>query len=214
VRLVPVTLPGPAGTLEALLQENEARRHALTAVVCHPHPSYGGTMHNKVVHRLAQVLHARGAAVLRFNFRGVGQSEGGFDGGRGETEDARAALAFMRERYPGARRWVGGFSFGSWIASRLAAAERDVDLLVLIAPPVRKSDFAMLHHGTLAKVVIQGTSDKTCPPEDLDREFPLWAEPKTLVRVEGATHFFDKQLADLAKALDQALPPAPQEAPS
>jgi uncharacterized protein len=213
-RLVPVTLRGPAGSLEALLQESEGRTHALAAVVCHPHPLYGGTMHNKVVHRVAQVLHARGAAVLRFNFRGAGASQGSFDAGRGESEDARAALDFMRKRHPHARRWLAGFSFGSWIAARLAASQPDVEQLVLIAPPVRKSDFAVLHHARVPKLVVQGASDRTCPIEDLEREFPLWADPKKLVRVEGATHFFDKQLADLAKALDQALPLAPQGATS
>jgi alpha/beta superfamily hydrolase len=204
-RVTPVEIAGPAGVLEGLLQHHEGARTPLSALVCHPHPLYGGTMHNKVAHRVASTLHGLGATVLRFNFRGAGRSAGTHDAGRGELEDARAALAWLRERTPGARTWVAGFSFGSWIAARLAASDAGVERLILIAPPVRKSDFAVLHHARLPKLVVQGTADVTCRPEDLEREFPLWAEPKVLVMVPGATHFFDTQLGALADALVQVL---------
>src|SRR3989442_386300 len=118
---MPLSLSGPAGNLEALLQERTPGEHGVIAVVCHPHPQYGGTMHNKVVHRVAVTLLNLGAAVLRFNFRGVGKSAGVYGDGDGELEDARAALGFMRGRYSGAREWVAGFSFGAWVAARLAA---------------------------------------------------------------------------------------------
>lgn len=205
-RIVPVTIPGPAGSLEGLLQEHGSDRHRLTALLCHPHPLYGGTMHNKVVHRTSTVLHGLGAAVLRFNFRGVGRSAGRFDRGVGELEDARAALDFLRARHPGARRWVGGFSFGSWVAARLAAgAAADVERLVLIAPPVGRSSFSVMRHASLPKLVIQGTRDDVCPIEQLEAEFPTWAEPRTLTRVDGATHFFDGKLGALANALLEGL---------
>jgi alpha/beta superfamily hydrolase len=204
-RLVAVTIQGPAGPLEALLQERDAHDHALTALVCHPHPLYGGTLHNKVVHRVASTLHALGAAVLRFNFRGVGKSAGAHDEGEGELEDARVALEFLRGRYPRARRWLAGFSFGSWIASRLAAQERDIEQLILVAPPVTRAGFDVLRRATVPKLVLQGSADEVCPPAQLAAEFPGWAEPKHLVMIEGAGHFFDRQLTPLGDALREQL---------
>jgi len=200
-RLTPIVLQGSAGRLEGLLQERDAHDHEVTAVVCHPHPLYGGTLHNKVAHRVASALFGMGVAVLRFNFRGVGASEGAFDQGRGELEDAQAALAFMRERYPNARRWIAGFSFGSWVASRLAAGEADAEQLILIAPPVHTQTFAEMRTCVVPKLVIQGTADDICRPENLARVFPGWADPKRLIEVPQASHFFDKQLAELAEAV-------------
>ncbi len=204
-RLLPLVLDGPAGPLEALLQEHDARDHDLAAVVCHPHPLFGGTLHNKVVHRVASTLQAMGAAVLRFNFRGVGRSAGAFDQGEGELDDARAALAFLRGRYPAARRWVAGFSFGSWVASRLAAASPDVERLILVAPPVHTQSFEEMATCPVPKLVVQGLADDICRPENLARVYPGWAEPKRLMKVEGASHFFDKHLADLAEAIREGL---------
>jgi alpha/beta superfamily hydrolase len=207
-RLVPLTIAGPAGRLEALLQEHEARDHAIAALVCHPHPLYGGTMHNKVAHRAASVLHELGAAALRFNFRGAGASEGSHDRGEGELEDARAALRFLAGRYPEARRWVAGFSFGAWIAARLAAAETGIERVILIAPPVQTSSFDVLRTLAVPKLVFQGLDDTVCAPGALHAQFPGWAEPKKLVEIPGATHFFDRQLGALADAMREALAPA------
>jgi alpha/beta superfamily hydrolase len=213
-RLVPVAIDGPAGTLEALLQERAGEPPSVAAVVCHPHPLYGGTMHNKVVHRTASALHGLGAAVLRFNFRGVGASAGTHDHGAGELDDARAALAHLRARFPAAQLWVAGFSFGSWIAARLAAADATVERLILIAPPVRTASFEVLHSLATPKLVVQGMRDDTCPPEALEAEYPAWSEPKELVRIDGATHFFDRQLGPLAHALEERLRPhVPMRAP-
>lgn len=200
-RLVHLTLDGPAGPLEAVLQERTPGEHAITAVVCHPHPLYGGTLHNKVVHRVASTFHALGAAVLRFNFRGAGKSAGSFDDGAGELEDARAAWMFMRTRWPRARRWLAGFSFGSWIAARLAVEIDDVERLLLVAPPVQSSPFDVLRRSTVPKWVIQGAADEVCPLAKLQAEFPYWAEPKRLVMVEGASHFFDRKLDALGDAV-------------
>jgi len=118
-RLIPLMLEGPAGPIEALLQERGETPHDVIAVVLHPHPLYGGTLHNKVAHRVASTLFSMGAAVLRFNFRGVGKSAGTHDRGIGELADAHVALRWLAARHPGARQWVAGFSFGSWVASRL-----------------------------------------------------------------------------------------------
>ena len=203
-RLVPATLRGPAGSLEALLQIREPPEHPIAAVVCHPHPLYGGTLNNKVVHRVASVLLEQGAAVLRFNFRGVGKSAGEFDG-EAEIEDARVALGFMRERFPAARQWLAGFSFGAWVASRLAGSEPDIERLVLVAPGVLTGSFEVLRTSSIPKLVVAGTRDEICPWSAVEREFSTWAEPKRLLKVDGATHFFDRQLGDLGKVLAQAL---------
>lgn len=204
-RLASVVLDGPAGALEGLLQERAGIAPPIAAVICHPHPLYGGTLNNKVVHRVASTLHSLGAAVLRFNFRGVGKSAGTHDRGAGEIDDARAALGWMRARYPGASAWVGGFSFGSWVAARLAARGPEAERLILVAPPVRTASFAALHECATPKIIVQGTADDTCPLAELEREYPSWAEPKRLVLVEGASHFFDRRLTELADGLTAAI---------
>lgn len=204
-RLTPLVLKGTAGDIEGLLQERDAHDHRITAVVCHPHPLYGGTMHNKVAHRVAATLFGMGVAVLRFNFRGVGASAGTFDSGEGELEDARVALQFLRERYPASRRWIAGFSFGSWVASRLAASEPDAEQLLLIAPGVHTQTFEEMRTLSVPKVVVQGMADDICRPENLARVFPQWAEPKRLIEVPGASHFFDRQLPELAEAILEGL---------
>ena len=200
-RLREVTIEGPAGPLEGLLQERDAHDHAWIVLVCHPHPQKGGTLHNKVVHRVAAVLHELGATVLRFNFRGVGKSAGVYDQGMGELEDARAALAWLRMRHSGARVTLAGFSFGAWVAARLAASEARIERVILVAPPVSTADFSVLATSPVPKLVIQGTRDDLAPAAALEAAFPGWADPKTLVRVEGATHFFDRQLAALGDAV-------------
>jgi alpha/beta superfamily hydrolase len=204
-RLVPLELQGPAGRIECLLQDREHESPAFVAVVCHPHPLYGGTMHNKVAHRVASALFARGGAVMRFNFRGVGRSEGVHDRGRGELQDALVVLDTLRRRHPEAKVWSAGFSFGSWVASRLAASEPSVEQLILVAPPVHTQTFDELRGSPVRKLVLQGTADTICKPENLARVYPTWAEPKRLVEIPGAGHFFDRQLADLAAGIESGL---------
>jgi len=206
-KLIPVTIPGPAGSLEGLLQERERNPARIIAVVCHPHPLYGGTLHNKVVHRTASTLHQLGVVVLRFNYRGVGLSAGHYDHGAGELDDASTALRWLEARHPFARRWLVGFSFGAWVAARLAAAESAIERVVLIAPGVLTSSFESMHTATVPKLVIQGTADDICPLAALEHEYPAWADPKELALVEGATHFFDRQLGALGDALTLYLGP-------
>lgn len=200
-RIVTLELAGPAGPLEALLQERDGVAPRIVAVVCHPHPLYGGTMHNKVVHRVASTLHGLDGSVLRFNFRGVGRSAGTHDRGKGELDDARCALAWLRERHPDVPVWIAGFSFGAWIAARLAAETAAAERLILIAPGVHTSSFEVLRTAPVPKLVLQGTADDVCRPEDLAREFPSWADPKRLIEIPGASHFFDRQLHELGQAL-------------
>jgi len=208
-RLVKLELAGPAGRLEALLQECDDGRPAFAALVCHPHPLYGGTLHSKVVHRVASTLHELGGTTLRFNFRGVGGSAGAYDEGRGELEDARAALGWLRAHLPGKPLTVAGFSFGAWVAARLAVSEPAVGRLVLVAPPVASADFAVLRTAPVPKLILQGTADVTCPLSALEPELARWAEPRRLRTVEGATHFFDRRLGELALALREGLAELP-----
>src|SRR3954467_6051294 len=170
-------LTGPAGPLEALLDE-PARLDAAAApkaavVFAHPHPQFGGTMHTKVVYRGAKGLARIGCAVLRFNFRGVGRSAGTFDDGQGEKEDFRAALDYMAGRYPGLPLWSAGFSFGSWVALEVGAADDPLAALIGIAPPVATSvsGQAYTFENTLAtvkaKFFVQGEADEVCPLEGM-----------------------------------------------
>ena len=130
-------LAGPAGSLEAILETPADDTVSGAAVVCHPHPQHGGTMHNKVAHTVARAFVRCGFAALRFNFRGTEGSEGQFDGGKGELDDALAAIDWLQARYPAAPSWVSGFSFGAAIAVR-AAVTRDVDGLVSVAPAIHR----------------------------------------------------------------------------
>ncbi len=209
-RLMALDLAGPAGRIAALLQECAGGPPAFAALVCHPHPQHGGTMDNKVVHRVASTLHNLGGTTLRFNFRGVGRSEGRFDHGAGELEDARAALGWLRARLPGVPLLAAGFSFGAWVAARLAVAEPGVGRLVLVGPPVAGADFSALRRATVPKLVIQGTADEICPLSALEPEFEAWAEPRRLETIEGAGHFFDRRLGELAQALRRGLAEGPR----
>ena len=130
----PLFLPGPAGRIEAALDPPEADVEArpLLAIVCHPLPTEGGTMHNKVVTMAARALRECGATTLRFNFRGAGQSEGRFDDGDGELDDLRAVAAWARERHPGKAIWLAGFSFGAYVSLRLAVELRAAALISMV----------------------------------------------------------------------------------
>ena len=135
-------LPGSAGRLEALLWTTSESGLEMAALVCHPHPLFGGTMHNKVVFQVAKALHGRGMPVLRFNFRGAGLSAGEHDHGRGEQDDVRTALDYLAEQYPGWRILLAGFSFGSWVGLQAGCRDDRVTDLVGLGLPVDKTDLA------------------------------------------------------------------------
>src|SRR5437016_10349619 len=138
-------LKGPAGRLEAILwTPSAATRPPLAAVVCHPHPLFGGTMHNKVVYQVAKSLDVLGIPVLRFNFRGAGLSEGKHDRGRGEQDDVRTALEFLADEFPETPLLVAGFSFGCWVGLRAGCEDARVEKLIGIGAPVNNSDFSYL----------------------------------------------------------------------
>jgi hypothetical protein len=181
-------LPGPAGRLEALLEEPEDTAPKEAALVCHPHPKHGGTMHNKVVYRIARGLRSTGSVVLRFNYRGVNLSEGAYDEGEGELDDARAALNYLRERYPALPFTVAGFSFGSRIALRLGCgiARR----VIAVGFPAAYKDKASLDTCTTPRVFIQSTHDQFGSVEQIESIVAALPEPKQLHLIEAQDHFF------------------------
>jgi alpha/beta superfamily hydrolase len=181
-------LSGPAGRLEALLEEPEDSAPQEAALVCHPHPQHGGTMHNKVVYRIARGLRSTGAVVLRFNYRGVNLSEGTYDDGEGELEDARVALEYLRARYPELPFTVAGFSFGSRIALRLGCgiARR----VIAVGFPAAYKDKASLDTCTTPRVFIQSTHDQFGSVEQIESIVAALPEPKQLRLVEARDHFF------------------------
>jgi uncharacterized protein len=198
-------LKGPAGRLEALLDEPENPRAAV--VFAHPLPTHGGTMHTKAVFQGTKGLVRAGCAVLRFNFRGVGHSEGTFDGGPGEVGDFSAALNYMAARYPALPLWAAGFSFGSWIALETGATDDRVTALIGIAPPVTKMgyDFTNTLASTKPKFFVQGESDDICPIQDMWKFYGSLHEPKELVVIDAADHLFDGHTAEVGEALEDLL---------
>lgn len=193
-RIESLFLAGPAGRLEALLEEPEDDAPLEAALVCHPHPQGGGTMHNKVVYRLARGLRKSGCVVLRFNYRGVNLSEGEYDGGRGETEDARIALTQLRARYPELPVLVAGFSFGSRIALRLAGQEPTISRVIAAGFPTTIPDRDYVYDVTVPKYFIHSTQDRFGPQPELAAFFESLPEPKHLDWVEAADHFFANAL--------------------
>jgi uncharacterized protein len=205
-------LTGPAGRLEALLDEpapSDRRHHPAGAVVfAHPHPQFGGTMHTKAVYQGAKGLTRAGCAVLRFNFRGVGRSEGAFDRGEGEIEDFRTALDYMAARYPGAPLWAAGFSFGAWVALETGAVDDRVTVLIGIAPPVASSGSGMTYAfpntltSTKPKLFVQGEADEICPLQEMWAFYGRLQEPKDLVVIDAADHLFDGRATEVGDALE------------
>ena len=200
-------IPGPAGRLEALIDDPVAPSGPPRAAVvfAHPHPQYGGTMHTKVVYQAAKALSRIGCAVLRFNFRGVGASAGGFDEGIGEMEDFRAALQFMQNRHASARLWAGGFSFGSWIALTIGASDPSVSTLIGIAPPLSRYDFETVRSSEKPKFFVQGERDEICPLKEMREFYARCSEPKELVVIDAADHLFDGKTSEVGDALEDLL---------
>ena len=195
-------IEGPAGKLEALLEEPEdvvSPREA--CLVCHPHPLFGGTMHNKVVYRIARGMRRAGAVVLRFNFRGVGRSEGVHDEGHGEMEDARASLAFLRERYPDLPYSMAGFSFGSRIVMKLGCRLGDPGKLIAVGFPTQRGKFDYLATCGVPKYFVHSTIDEHGPKEELEAAFQWFAGPKELQFIEAGDHFFAGALDNLEEAI-------------
>ncbi len=193
-RIESLFLNGPAGRLEALLEEPEDGPAVEAAVVCHPHPQGGGTMHNKVVYRLARGLRQSGCVVLRFNYRGVNLSEGEYAGGFGETEDARVALNELRQRYSELPVMAAGFSFGSRVALRLASQEVAIRRLIAVGFPTRIAERNFVGKVRVPKFFVQSTHDEFGPREEFSEFYQTVPDPKELFWVDAADHFFKNSL--------------------
>ena len=199
-------LNGPGGRLEALLNGGSPdATHA--AVVCHPHPLYGGTLHNKVVFHAMKALNSFGFPVLRFNFRGNGLSEGEHANGIGEVEDVRAALDWLEHEFTLSVVFAG-FSFGAAVGLRAAYADDRVRALIALGLPVvevegRVYDFGFLRACTKPKLFVSGSRDQFGPAGKLEALVQSFADPKKLVRIEAGDHFFEGRLRELRAAIEQ-----------
>jgi len=197
-------LAGPAGRLEALLEEPEQAASGI-ALVCHPHPQHGGTMHNKVVYRVAKGLRRSGHVVMRFNYRGVNLSEGEYAHGQGELDDARIALEVLMSRYPALPLTLAGFSFGSRIALRMGCAPERLAprRVIAVGFPTIYKDRGFLENCTVPRIFIQSTRDEFGPVEDLQPLVEALPEPKQLIWIEAQDHFFAGALEQLEESVVQ-----------
>ncbi len=196
-----VEIPSSIGALEGLYDFVEGAVPRSVAVICHPHPLFGGTMHNKVVFRTAEAFQQAGFATVRFNFRGVGASPGTHDDGDGERADAAAAIDWVATQHPGVPVALAGFSFGGSIVLHHGPADPRVRLLWAVAPGVGRRDFSHLALCDTPKGVVQGTTDELCPLPELEAAWPGWAEPKAKYLIDGADHFFVGRLNEMQAAL-------------
>jgi uncharacterized protein len=194
-------IDGPAGKIEALLWTSSVAPPAFAALVCHPHPLFGGTMHNKVVYQAAKAIHGHGAPVLRFNFRGAGLSEGSHDRGQGEQDDVRAALDYLAREFPARPILLAGFSFGSFVGMRVGCQDARVTRLIGLGLPVDNVDMGYLQECSKPKLILQGAEDQFGSRANLESLFAALPGPKRLVFVDGADHFFKGKLDEVSAAI-------------
>jgi alpha/beta superfamily hydrolase len=195
-------LEGPVGPLEAILWKPVAQGRApLATLVCHPHPLFGGTMHNKVVYQASKTLDSLGLPVLRFNFRGAGLSGGAHDRGRGEQGDVKAALDFLAEEFPGVPLLVAGFSFGCWVGLRVGCADERVQELIGMGTPVNSSDFSYLQNCEKPKLFVHGANDEHGEVGKVEALVGSLPGENRLVVVGEADHFFVGKLDQVDAAI-------------
>lgn len=207
MRLPQVDLTGPVGRIEGLLEEVPGAR--FSALVCHPHPRYGGTMHNHATYRLARAVRRAGGTTLRFNYRGVGRSAGTYAGGPGEVDDARAALARLRGAAPGLPLLACGFSFGAWVAAE-CASEPGVAGVLLAGLAIRSPELEALRRPervrsvTQPLAVVQADGDEFGAPAEVREVLAGSAGPRRLAVVPGAGHLFEEELDGLEREVGEA----------
>jgi len=206
-RIETFSIPGPAGRIECLLKRPTAP-HAKepAAVVCHPHPQFGGTMHNKVVHAAAEALVRLGMATLRFNFRGVGRSGGTHDGGVGEQDDLRAVLDHLATRYPDAPLLVAGYSFGSFVGLQVGCGDSRVKALIGIAAPMGLYNFGFLQQCDKPLTFVHGESDPFAPLGLVLTLAAALPGGAGVLPIKGAAHGFQGHLDELAECVAKAVP--------
>jgi alpha/beta superfamily hydrolase len=198
-------LSGPAGKLETLtdVAEPEGARCGV-AVVCHPNPAQGGTMHNKVVTMLERAIRESGLDTVRFNFRGTGESAGSYDEGIGESEDLAAVVAWVRRVRPDDALWLAGFSFGSYVTIR-SAARLQAKALISIAPPAGRWPFEGFAEPACPWLVVQGEDDEVVEPQAVFDWIDSLEQPPELIRMPETGHFFHRRLMDLRGAVKNAI---------
>ena len=198
---------GPAGRLEATLwtAPKTAAERRRAAVVCHPHPLFGGTMHNKVVFQLAKSLHREGVPVLRFNFRGAGLSEGKHDKGWGESGDVQAALDYLAVEFPHKPILLAGFSFGAYVGLRVGCTDARVKEVVGAGVPVNDSDLSYLVECRKPKLILQSTHDQYGSRARIEELFARLPEPKQLAFIDAPDHFFAGKLPQMGAAFEEWL---------
>lgn len=198
----PILITGPAGNLEAVVENPEHPQGNTVAIFCHPHPLQEGTMTNKVVTTLVRAAQALGAVAIRFNFRGVGASEGSYADAIGEQDDLKAVIAWAQHNYPGCKLWLGGFSFGSYVATRVAS-QFTVDRLISIAPPVNHFDFQSIPAIQCPWLVVQGGADDVVPAEEVSQWIATRQEAPDFIQMPSVGHFFHGKLIELREAIIQ-----------
>lgn len=204
-----VIFNGTEGRLEGRYHHSK-RPGAPIALALHPHPLHGGTMNNRVVFALFQAFQKRGFSVLRFNFRGVGRSQGRFDSGPGELSDAASALDWMQTVNPNASGcWIGGYSFGAWIGMQLLMRRPEIDAFISVAPPAGSLDFSFLAPCPASGLMVHGSRDDVVPPEAAEKLAKKLAHQRNVTIeykvISGADHFFAEHMAELARAIDDYL---------
>ncbi|MDQ6957131.1 MAG: alpha/beta fold hydrolase [Mariprofundaceae bacterium] len=192
-------LQGAAGKLQALYQPGKAGKPAI--VVCHPHPLYGGTMRNKVVYWIARAFEDQGFSVLRFNFRGVEQSEGVWDEGNGESEDVITALDYLHMKHPDSPLWLAGFSFGTYAGLKAAKQDARVERMFAIAPAVNLWSFDFMQGETRPLTVISGTADEIVPFKQVQLWINSMPSHVDFHAIDGAGHFFPQHMNDMTDCL-------------
>ncbi len=207
--MVDIFFTGPEGRLEGRYHQSE-RPNAPIAIVLHPHPLYGGTMNNKIVYNIYHAFVRKGFSVMRFNFRGVGRSQGKYDEGLGELSDAATAMDWMQQKNPEASTcWIGGFSFGAWIAMQLLMRRPEIEGFISVAPPANLYDFSFLAPCPSSGLIIQGTKDEIVPEESVEKLMSkvITQKGKELDYrlIEGADHYFRNHMDELNSHLDEYL---------
>ncbi len=181
----------------------EQLNRSAAAVICHPHPLYGGSMNSKVVVTVSHAFLSMGIPSLRFNFRGVGRSSGKYDNGAGEQDDVRTAINYMAQRHENII--IAGHSFGARVGMKTGCEDRRVQLVIGIGTPVNSVDMSFLVDCPKPKFFIHGTLDKLIPIEKVEELYSALPQPKKLIRIEGADHFFTGRLGELSEAVRYAV---------
>ncbi len=204
-----VIFPGPAGRLEGRYQHTEGEKTPV-ALILHPHPQFGGTMNNQIAYELFYTFKRRGFSVLRFNFRGVGRSQGVFDNGVGELSDAASALDWLQSINSNASDcWIAGFSFGAWIGMQLLMRRPEISGFLSVSPPANMYDFSFLAPCPSSGLIINGQADQVVPEPDVDKLVDKLKQQKGIVidhvKIPGANHFYDDQVPELMNEIEQYL---------